>query len=39
MHYRVLGVDTAHARASFDVIDKNHNQKIEKVEFVKYHIE
>ena len=38
-HYHALSIDTAHARASFDALDVNHDQKIAKDEFVKYHIE
>lgn len=39
VHYRTLGIDTAHARASFDAIDTDHDQKINRDEFVKYRIE
>ena len=38
-HHQVVGIDTAHARASFDAIDSNHDQKISEDEFVKYHME
>ena len=38
-HYQIGGIDTAHARASFDAIDTNHDQKISEEEFVKYHME
>ena len=38
-HNKVMGIDAAHARASFDAIDTNHDQKISEDEFVKYHLE
>jgi len=38
-HHQVIGIDTAHARASFDAIDSNHDQNISEDEFVKYHLE
>ena len=38
-HYQIAGLDTAHARASFDAMDTNHDGKISEDEFVKYHME
>ena len=38
-HYQIAGLDTAHARASFDAMDTNHDGKIYEDEFVKYHME
>ena len=38
-HYHTFGIDAAHARASFDAIDINHDQNISEDEFVKYHME
>ena len=38
-HYQIIGIITAHARASFNAIDTNHDQKISKDEFVNYHME
>ena len=38
-HYQIMGIDTAHARASFDAIDANHDQKISEEEFMKYQME
>ena len=38
-HYEWIGIDTAHAPASFDAIDTDHDGKISEDEFVKYHIE
>ena len=38
-HYQISGIDTAHARASFDAMDTNHDGKISEDEFVKYHME
>ena len=32
-HYYCLGIDQAHARASFDAMDKNGDGKISKEEF------
>ena len=38
-HYKGIGVDVAHARASFDAMDTNKDGKISKDEFVAYHKE
>ena len=38
-HYHCIGIDTAHARASFDAMDANSDGKISKEEFVNYHYE
>ena len=38
-HYHCMGIDTAHARASFDAMDANSDGKISKEEFVNYHYE
>ena len=38
-HYRCMGIDTAHARASFDAINKSGDGKITKEEFVNYQYE
>ena len=38
-HYNCMGIDTAHARASFDAMDVNSDGKISKEEFVNYHYE
>ena len=38
-HYKIFDIDTAHARASFDAMDTNHDQKISEDEFVEYNCE
>ena len=38
-YHQIVGMDTAHARASFDAIDTNHDGKISEDEFVKSHVE
>ena len=38
-HYQCIGVDTAHARASFDAMDKNGDGKVTEEEFVSYNYE
>ena len=38
-HNQCLGIDTAHARASFDAMDKSGDGKITKEEFVDYQYE
>ena len=38
-HYYCLGIDQAHARASFDAMDKNGDGKVSKEEFVNFHHE
>ena len=38
-HYKGLGIDVVHARASFDAMDTNKDGKISKDEFVAYHVE
>ena len=38
-HYRCMGIDTAHARASFDAMDANSDGEISKEEFVNYQYE
>ena len=38
-HYYCMGIDTAHARASFDAMDKNSDGKISKEEFLSFHYE
>ena len=35
-HHEIAGLDTAHARASFDAMDTNHDGKISEDEFVTY---
>ena len=37
--YEVAGLDTAYARASFDAMDTNHDQKISEEEFMNYCME
>ena len=39
MHYKCLGIDPAHARASFDALDMNKDGIISKEEFRDYHWE
>ena len=36
-HYQCMGIDTAHARASFEAMDANGDSKVTKAEFVNYH--
>ena len=36
-HYHCMGIDTAHARASFDGMDAKGDGKISKEDFVSYH--
>ena len=38
-HYSCLGIDLAHARASFDAMDQNSDGKISMEEFVNFHYE
>ena len=38
-HYICLGIDPAHARASFDAMDQNSDGKISLEEFVSFHYE
>ena len=38
-HYHCMGIDTAHARASFDAMDANSDGKVTQEEFVNYHYE
>ena len=38
-YHQIIGLDTAHAGASFDAIDTNHDQKISEDEFVTYQME
>jgi len=38
-HYQGIGVNVAHARASFDAMDTNKDEKISKDEFVAYNRE
>ena len=38
-YHQIVGMDTAHARASFDAINTNHDGKISEDEFVKYQME
>ena len=38
-HYRCLGIDPKHAKASFDAIDTNGDGKVSREEFIAYHVE
>lgn len=38
-HYSCLGLDPAHARASFDAMDQNSDGKISMEEFLNFHYE
>ena len=38
-HYKCMGIDPAHARASFDAIDQNSDGKISMEEFVNFQYE
>ena len=38
-HYKCMGIDIAHARASFDAMDQNSDGKISMKEFVNFHYE
>ena len=38
-HYSCVGIDPAHARASFDAMDQNSDGKISMEEFVNFHYE
>ena len=38
-HYQCMGIDTAHARASFNAMDKSGEGKITKQQFVNYQYE
>ena len=38
-HYQCMGIDPAHARASFDAMDQNSDGKISMEEFVNFHYE
>ena len=38
-HYCCVGIDTAYALASFDVMDKNADGKVTEEEFVNYNYE
>ena len=38
-HYICLGIDPAHARASFDAMDQNSDGKISTEDFVSFHYE
>ena len=38
-HYHCMGIDTAHARASFDAMDVNGDGKVTEKMFVNYHYE
>ena len=38
-YYKVVGIDTAHARASFDAMDTNHDGVVSKEEFHAYNVE
>ena len=39
VYYKISGIDTAHARASFDAMDSNHDQRVSEEEYVKYNME
>ena len=39
LHYKSYGIDTAHASASFEAMDTNHDCKITMDEFIAYHME